>query len=86
MVPLLTTELFGNQAGDLSVSLMLAMVSFSSMLTSPIMNAIHDATGSYTPGLRAASILSLATLGLYLLLFCLTTRSRKKWEAQEITS
>lgn len=83
LVPLLTTELFGNQAGDLSVSLMLAMVSFSSMLTSPVMNAIHDATGSYIPGLRAASILALLTLGLYLLLFFLASRDRKKWEAQE---
>jgi len=83
LVPLLTTELFGNQAGDLSVSLMLAMVSFSSMLTSPIMNAIHDVAGSYIPGLRAASILALLTLGLYLLLFFLASRDRKKWEAQE---
>lgn len=85
-VPLLTTELFGNQAGDLSVSLMLAMVSFSGMLTSPIMNAIHDLAGSYIPGLRAASILALLTLGLYLLLFFLAARDRKKWEAQKITS
>ncbi len=85
LVPLLTTELFGNQAGDLSVSLMLAMVSFSSMLTSPIMNAIYDATGSYIPGLRTAAILALLTLGLYLLLFFLSARNRKKWEAQGTT-
>lgn len=77
-VPLLTMSLFGYRAHDVAVGIFLAMVSVGSMLASPLMNLAYDAIGSYGPMFRGAAVLDIIVIGLYLLLFVLAGRDRKR--------
>ena len=59
----------------------MAMISLGSMLATPLANLAHDYLGSYTPAFQAAAIMDLALIVLFLILFFLCDREKKKYLA-----
>lgn len=82
-VPLLTTSLFGYRAHDSAMSIFLSMVSVGSMAAAPICNMAYDVLGSYSPVFRVAAALGAATIILYMVLYRLAARDKKKWFAAQ---
>ncbi len=76
--PLLTMPLFGYRAFGSITGIFMAMISLGSMLATPLANLAHDYLGSYTPAFRAAAIMDIVIIGLFLLLFFLCHRDKKK--------
>lgn len=76
--PLLTMPLFGYRAFGSITGIFMAMISLGSMLATPLANLAHDYLGSYTPAFRAAAIMDILIIGLFLLLFFLCDREKKK--------
>ncbi len=81
--PLLTMPLFGYRSFGSITGIFLAMVSLANMLATPIVNALYDVFGSYTPVFRAAAIADIAVIGLYLLLFFLCEKEKKRFLATQ---
>lgn len=78
LVPLAVTNICGTVASDMTVGLVLSMVYLSSMVVQPVMNLCYDALGSYDPALRITALLSLGVIALYLVIFRLSDKERKK--------
>lgn len=76
--PLLTMPLFGYRAFGSITGIFMAMISLGGMLATPLANLAHDYLGSYTPAFRAAAIMDILIIGLFLLLFFLCDREKKK--------
>ena len=76
--PLLTIPLFGYRAFGSVTGIFMAMISLGCMLATPLANLAHDYLGSYTPAFRAAAIMDIIIIGLFLLLFFLCDREKKK--------
>lgn len=76
--PLLTMPLFGYRAFGSITGIFMAMVSLGCMLSTPLANLSYDYLGSYVPAFRAAAILDVVVIGLFLLLFFLCDREKKK--------
>jgi len=81
-VPLLTTSLFGYRAHDSAMSIFLSMVSVGAMVAAPICNMAYDVLGSYSPVFRVAAVLGVVAIVLYLILYRLAARDKKKWFAE----
>ena len=81
--PLLTNALFGYQAYSKCVGIVTAMVSLGGLVAAPISNMCFDRLGSYSPVFRVGAITSLVVTGLYLLLFLLAAKDRKKMTQSE---
>lgn len=81
--PLLTNALFGYQAYSKCVGIITAMVSLGGLVAAPISNMCFDRLGSYSPVFRVGAIISLVVTGLYLLLFLLAQKDRKKMSQTE---
>ena len=79
--PLVTMPLFGYRAFGSITSIFMAMISLGSMLATPLANLAHDYLGSYTPAFQAAAIMDLALIVLFLILFFLCDREKKKYLA-----
>ena len=75
--PLLSVELFGYQANNQYIGLIMAMTSAASIISGPIASAIFDVAGSYVPVFVAAAALSLGTLAIYPVLYALAKRDRR---------
>ena len=80
-VPLLSNALFGYHAQGHIIGIFMALVPAASVITNPVVNSIYDRIGSYVPIFRGGAVLSLAVIGLMLLLFTLAAKDRKKFEA-----
>ena len=78
IAPLLTMPLFGYRAFGSITGIFMAMISLGSMLSSPLANLAHDYLGSYTPAFRIAAILDVVVIVLFLLLFFLCERDKRK--------
>lgn len=78
-IPMLAMTLFGYQSYGSTTGIFLSLVSLASMLATPISNLFYDLLGSYVPVFQVAAILDLVTLGLYLLLYFLSDKEKKKW-------
>lgn len=78
MFPLLSVELLGNQSQAQYIGVVMAMVSAGNIVSGPLANVVRDTVGSYAPAFWGVAILAIALNGLYLLLFALTARDRKK--------
>ncbi len=76
--PLLTMTLFGYRAHSSITGIFLAMVSLANMLATPVANLFYDLLGSYTPVFLAAAGLDAVLIGVYLLLFFLCEKEKKK--------
>lgn len=81
IVPLLTRDIFGYRASDTATGIFMSAVALGGFIASPLMNWIHDSTGSYHLGLRMAPVLAAAVTGLYGVLFILAKRYRRKLSA-----
>ena len=76
MFPLLSVELFGYRAQNRYIGVIMAMVSASSVLASPIANTVYDLTGSYTPIFWVSVCVELSLVAVYGLLFWLARREK----------
>ncbi len=81
-IPMLAMNLFGYQSYGSTTGIFLSLVNLASMLATPIANLFYDRLGSYSPVFRVAAVLDLVVLGLYLLLYFLCSKDKKKWLAQ----
>ena len=82
-IPLLAMPLFGYRAfGNIS-GIFLAMSSLGSMLANPIVNLFYDRLGSYSPVFRVAAVIDVALIGLFLLLFYLCQKEKKRFLAMQ---
>lgn len=82
--PLLTGTLFGYQAYGKIIGIVLAMTSLGNLIAAPISNAVYDVHGSYSPVFRVGAMVAVAATGLYLLLFTMAKKDRKKYDAQTV--
>lgn len=80
-VPLLSSALFGYHSQGAIIGIFMALVPGASVITNPIVNALYDRIGSYSPIFRVAAVIALGVTGLMVLLFILAGRDRKKYEA-----
>ena len=79
-VPLLVPNLFGSRAQATSVGVFTAVVSLASMTSAPFINAVYDKIGTYRPIYQIGIWFTVAIFGLYLLLFWMSSRDKKKME------
>lgn len=76
--PLLTMPLFGYRSFGSIIGIFMAMISLGSMLSTPLANLAYDYLGSYTPAFRIASIMDVVVIALFLLLYFLCERDKRK--------
>jgi len=80
--PLLVPSLFGYRSGAKAMGVMFAMLSTASMIASPLTNSLRDMLGSYRPVFRGTAVVAVGVTVLYILLYTLAARERKKLERQ----
>ena len=80
-VPLLSSSVFGYHPQGSLIGIFMALIPASSVITTPIVNAIYDRLGSYNPIFRVSAVLALVTTGLMVLLFIMANRDRKQYES-----
>lgn len=83
MLPVLTSDLFGQADYATVLGILLAMLSLSGAVASPMVNFIYDKTGSYIPAMRMLVGVSVLTITLYLLSFRGASRDRRRMEAEQ---
>ena len=83
-MPLLASDLFGYKAHGHYIGIFMAMISASSILSGPISNGLFDAMGSYQPSIYIGLAICAVCTVLYLALYLLTTKDRKKLEAEKV--
>lgn len=81
--PLLSVELFGYQAQNQFIGLIMAMVSAASIFTGTAASAIFNIRQSYGPVIMISIGFACLMLVIYPILFALVKRQRKKLEAAE---
>ena len=82
-VPLLTTSLFGYQSSDRAIGVFLAIVTLSSMIATPLSNALYDVLGSYSPIFRVCAIVTIGIMLLFAVLYILSERDKHKFHVGE---
>lgn len=80
--PLLSLDLFGYQAQNQYIGVIMSMTSAGSIISGPLANAVRDMTGTYDPVFWGVAIGSVAVIGLYWLVFALVARDKKKLDAK----
>lgn len=83
--PLLMPSLFGYRSGVKAIGIMYALLSAASMIASPLTNTLRDLFGSYRPVFRGTAVVAAGVTVLYVLLYVLAAKERKKLE-QQITN
>lgn len=78
--PLLSVELFGYRGQNQYIGTVMAMVSGATMISGPVASGVYDALGSYVPVLWFSVVLSAALCPVYMILFAMARRDRKKFE------
>lgn len=81
--PLLIMPLFGYRAFGTITGIFMSMISLGSMLATPLANLTYDYLGSYTPAMRLSATLDIVLIGLFLFLFYLCKKAKKKQLAAE---
>jgi MFS family permease len=79
MSPLLTAPLFGYRSFATVNGIFMAMCSLATIFSNPISNNCFDVTGSYIPAFRGAALVNGVVLVLYLVLFALTKREKRRY-------
>jgi len=74
----LTMPLFGYRAFGSITGIFMAMISLGTMVAVPLANLAHDYLGSYTPAFQAAAIIDVVIIAMFLLLFYLCEKEKKK--------
>lgn len=76
--PLLASNLFGYRAYTQYAGMMVAAISLSNMTANYVTNAIYDRFHSYAPSFVLASILSVVTFALFLILYRAAEKLKEK--------
>jgi predicted MFS family arabinose efflux permease len=80
--PLLLPSLFGYGSGVKAIGIMYAMLSTASMIANPLTNTLRDRFGSYRPVFQGTAVVAIGVTALYILLYVLAAKERKKLEQQ----
>ena len=80
MFPLISAEVFGNQAYSWYVGIIMSMTTAGNIVSGPIASAVRDSFGSYRPAFWVCAALALLMIPAYGVLFGVTKRQRKKLE------
>lgn len=80
-VPLLSGALFGYHPQSNIIGVFMALIPAASVVTLPLVNAIYDCIGSYRPIFMAFAGVGVVTLALMFVLFALSNRDRRNFEA-----
>ena len=85
MVPtLLTPSLFGYRAGAKAMGVIMAAAPAANMVAPLLSGALYENIyGSYTPIFRITALASVAVIGLYIIMYILTNRDRRKYESAQ---
>ena len=81
---LCVAALFGYRAHNSFSGVFLAMPSVAAIAANPVANVIHDRVGSYRPAFLGAAVLSVLVFVLYIVVFIVTARERKREEEKAI--
>ena len=81
---LLTPSLFGYRAGAKAMGVIMAAAPAANMVAPLLSGALYEKIfGSYQPIFRATAIASVVVIGLYIIMYILANRDKKKFlEAQ----
>ena len=82
MVPtLLTPSLFGYRAGAKAMGIIMAAAPAANMIAPLLSGALYENFfHSYTPIFRGTALASVAVIGLYIIMYIMTDRDKKKFE------
>ena len=80
--PLLMPSLFGYRSSAKAMGVLFAMLYASSMIANPLTNFLRDQIGSYRPVFMGTAVVAVGVTVLYILLYILAARERKKLERQ----
>ena len=83
VIPLVSLPLFGYHGSTEVNSIFISMASLAGMISTPVSNLIYDRLGTYSYTFRAAAALDVFVLGLYLLMFVMAKREKKRYFAQK---
>lgn len=78
--PLLTTALFGYQAGSKAIGVIQSMVSASCMVAGPLCNMLRDRLGSYVPVFWGTAVVSIAVIAVYMVIYTMSAKERIAFE------
>lgn len=80
-VPLLSSSIFGYHCQSSIIGIFMALIPAASVVTLPIVNAIYDRIGTYSPIFLAYAGVGLVALIIMFVLFGISDRERKRYEA-----
>ncbi len=88
MVPtLLTPSLFGYRVGAKAIGVIMAVAPAANMVAPVLSGALHDKIfHSYTPIFRGTALASVAVIGLYIIMYIIANRDKKKFEQAQINA
>ncbi len=78
LAPMIASNICGTLTSDFTTGWFLSMISLSAMVTQPLMNICYDTFGSYNPFVYGAAGLTVLVFGLYLVIFRMSDKERKK--------
>ena len=79
-VPLLSSALFGYHPQSNIIGIFMALIPAASVVTLPVVNAIYDRIGTYSPIFLAFAGVGVVTLIIMFALFWISDRDRKRYE------
>ena len=82
--PLVSVELFGYQAQNQFVGVVMSMTSAASIVSGPVANFIRDCTGSYIPVFITSIVISLSLVVVYLVMYAIADRTKKKYMESQV--
>ena len=77
---LLTPALFGYRSGAKAMGIILAAAPAANMVAPRLCNALYDSYGTYVPIFRGTALASLCVILLYLIMYTLSARDRRKFK------
>jgi len=83
--PLLMPSLFGYRSSAKAMGVLFAMLSTASMIASPLTNSLRDIFDSYRPVFMGTAVVSVGVTAMYVLLYILAAKERKKLEQRGST-
>ena len=81
MIPLIATSVFGFKTCLSLNGIFLGFSSFSSLFANPISSMCYDTYGEYSPVYRIVPLILVGITGLYLLLYAISKKERKRYYA-----
>ena len=82
-IPLLSSSLFGYKPQGAIIGILMALVPAASVVTSPVVNALYDRIGSYSPIFLGSAVIGAIVTALMIPLFVMAGRDRKLLERSQ---